>query len=157
MDGEERRRVRGCYMVAPEQRNQIAAAPHRDSPRFALLGSRLSRRNLIHARYTCAVARVSCDAISQYSVEIELCYNMRICLLLFVDEVRKEHVQGTAIQTPGLVAGVLGPQRRVSKPISFMYIVKIVFAFILIFVLGAIFTLFLDNLPAFILFIKSIM
>ncbi|KAG4959826.1 hypothetical protein JHK87_036459 [Glycine soja] len=50
---------------------------------------------------------------------------------------------------------VPGPA-RVSNPISFVYLVKIMFAFILIFVLVAIFTLFLDNLPAFILFLKSI-
>ncbi|RDY11857.1 hypothetical protein CR513_03436, partial [Mucuna pruriens] len=47
------------------------------------------------------------------------------------------------------------PARRVSNPISFVYFAKIVFAFILIFVLGAIFTLFLDNLPAFILFLSN--
>lgn len=54
------------------------------------------------------------------------------------------------------VSGVPGDERRESKPVSLLYIAKIVFAFILIFVLGAIFTLFLDNLPALILFVKSI-
>ncbi|XP_027358594.1 uncharacterized protein LOC113867450 isoform X2 [Abrus precatorius] len=76
--------------------------------------------------------------------------------LLSSEEVRNGRVQQMAMQAPGLVSGVPGPTRRVSKPVSFVYIVKIVFAFILIFVLGAIFTLFLDNLPAFILFVKSI-
>lgn len=64
--------------------------------------------------------------------------------------------QRTPMQTPGLVSGVSGPARRASNPISFVYLVKIMLAFILIFVLGAIFTLFLDNLPEFISFIKSI-
>lgn len=54
------------------------------------------------------------------------------------------------------VSGFPGDEKMVFKPISFLYGVKIVFAFILIFVLGAIFTLFLDNLPALILYVKSI-
>ncbi|XP_017434398.1 uncharacterized protein LOC108341224 isoform X2 [Vigna angularis] len=71
-------------------------------------------------------------------------------------EVRNGEFQQMRMQAPGLVAGVPGTARSVSNPITFVYIVKIMFAFILIFVLGAIFTLFLDNLPAFILFLKSI-
>ncbi|MED6145319.1 hypothetical protein PIB30_024073 [Stylosanthes scabra] len=50
--------------------------------------------------------------------------------------------------------GVLHPKRRVSKPFGLLYILKIVFAFIFIFVLGAIFTMFLDYLPELILFVK---
>ena len=47
---------------------------------------------------------------------------------------------------------------RTAKPvISSVYIGKIILAFILIFVLGAIFTLALENLPRLILFIKSSM
>ncbi|XP_062167673.1 uncharacterized protein LOC133873895 [Alnus glutinosa] len=50
------------------------------------------------------------------------------------------------------------PAKRVSKPeISFLYIGRIIIAFILIFVLGAIFTLALENLPRLILYIKSAM
>ncbi|TKY46333.1 hypothetical protein E2542_SST28371 [Spatholobus suberectus] len=71
-------------------------------------------------------------------------------------EVGKGQFQQMAMQAPGLVSGVPGPARGVSNPISFVYLVRIIFAFILIFVLGAIFTLFLNNLPAFILFLKSI-
>ncbi|ESW23478.1 hypothetical protein PHAVU_004G050600 [Phaseolus vulgaris] len=71
-------------------------------------------------------------------------------------EVRNEQFQQMRMQAPGLVSGVPGTARSVSNPITFVYIVKIIFAFILIFVLGAIFTLFLDNLPAFILSLKSI-
>ncbi|KAG6642812.1 uncharacterized protein LOC122277724 [Carya illinoinensis] len=41
--------------------------------------------------------------------------------------------------------------------ISFSYVGKIILAFILIFVLGAIFTLALENLPRLILFVKSSM
>ncbi|XP_057445851.1 uncharacterized protein LOC130737994 [Lotus japonicus] len=72
------------------------------------------------------------------------------------EEVRNGHVRLMATQTPGLVSGFSGDEKMVFKPISFHYGVKIVFAFILIFVLGAIFTLFLDNLPALILYVKSI-
>ncbi|XP_030927163.1 uncharacterized protein LOC115953573 [Quercus lobata] len=50
------------------------------------------------------------------------------------------------------------PVERAAKPeISFVYIGKIILAFILIFVLGVIFTLALENLPRLILFIKSSM
>nr|XP_023929568.1 uncharacterized protein LOC112040866 [Quercus suber]POF24237.1 hypothetical protein CFP56_12651 [Quercus suber] len=50
------------------------------------------------------------------------------------------------------------PVERTAKPvISFVYIGKIILAFILIFVLGAILTLALENLPRLILFIKSSM
>ncbi|KAK4581415.1 hypothetical protein RGQ29_024887 [Quercus rubra] len=50
------------------------------------------------------------------------------------------------------------PVERTAKPvISSVYIGKIILAFILIFVLGAIFTLALENLPRLILFIKSSM
>ncbi|XP_020207827.1 uncharacterized protein LOC109792801 isoform X2 [Cajanus cajan] len=72
-------------------------------------------------------------------------------------EVGNVQFQRMAMQTPpGPVSGVPGPAKSVSNPISFVYLVKIIFAFILIFLLGTIFTLFLDNLPAFILFLKSI-
>lgn len=71
-------------------------------------------------------------------------------------EVANGQFQQTPMQTPGPVPGAPGPARRVSNPISFVYFVKIMLAFILIFVLGAIFTLFLDNLPEFISFLKSI-
>ncbi|KAK7380791.1 hypothetical protein VNO78_33310 [Psophocarpus tetragonolobus] len=71
-------------------------------------------------------------------------------------EVGNGQFQHMAKQTPGLVSGVPDPARKVSNPISFVYLVKIMFALILIFVLGAVFTLFLDNLPDFILFLKSI-
>ncbi|RXH76162.1 hypothetical protein DVH24_019050 [Malus domestica] len=48
--------------------------------------------------------------------------------------------------------------KRVLKPaISFTYIGKIVLAFVMIFVLGAIFTLALENLPRMISFINSSM
>ncbi|GLT87475.1 hypothetical protein SLE2022_055570 [Rubroshorea leprosula] len=50
------------------------------------------------------------------------------------------------------------PRKRVSKSeISFIYIGKILIAFILMFVLGAIFTLSLENLPRLILYINSLM
>ncbi|KAF3973656.1 hypothetical protein ACB098_09G133300 [Castanea mollissima] len=50
------------------------------------------------------------------------------------------------------------PVKRTANPvISSVYIGKIILAFILIFVLGAIFTLALENLPRLILFIKSSM
>ncbi|KAL4607127.1 hypothetical protein ACB092_09G152100 [Castanea dentata] len=50
------------------------------------------------------------------------------------------------------------PVERTANPvISSVYIGKIILAFILIFVLGAIFTLALENLPRLILFIKSSM
>ncbi|CAK7341547.1 unnamed protein product [Dovyalis caffra] len=50
------------------------------------------------------------------------------------------------------------PAKTASKPgIGFVYIAKIVVAFILLFVLGAIFTLALENLPRLILFINSFM
>ncbi|XP_042052644.1 uncharacterized protein LOC121797927 isoform X2 [Salvia splendens] len=42
-----------------------------------------------------------------------------------------------------------------SSPISFVYIGKILFAFLLLFVIGAVFTLFLENLPQLILYINS--
>ncbi|KAL2335120.1 hypothetical protein Fmac_016333 [Flemingia macrophylla] len=72
-------------------------------------------------------------------------------------EVRNVQFQRMAKQTPpGPVSSVPDPAGRVSNPISFVYLVKIIFAFVLIFFLGTIFTLFLDNLPAFILFLKSI-
>ncbi|XP_028766909.1 uncharacterized protein LOC114724672 [Neltuma alba] len=70
------------------------------------------------------------------------------------DEVMIEH-NFEPIPMPTPVSGRLPPTRNVSKPISFLYLVKILFAFILIFVLGAIFTLALENLPALILFVKS--
>ncbi|XP_054825632.1 uncharacterized protein LOC129323060 isoform X2 [Prosopis cineraria] len=57
------------------------------------------------------------------------------------------------MRTP--VSGGLPPRRKVSKPISFLYLVKIVLAFIFIFALGAILTLALENLPALILLVKS--
>ncbi|KAG6430921.1 hypothetical protein SASPL_108995 [Salvia splendens] len=44
---------------------------------------------------------------------------------------------------------------RRSSPISFVYIGKILFAFLLLFVIGAVFTLFLENLPRLILYINS--
>ncbi|GMY20135.1 Maltase-glucoamylase, intestinal [Fagus crenata] len=49
------------------------------------------------------------------------------------------------------------PAEIVATPISFLYIGKIILAFILIFLLGLIFTLALENLPGFILFVKSSM
>ncbi|GLT65272.1 hypothetical protein SLA2020_377110 [Shorea laevis] len=50
------------------------------------------------------------------------------------------------------------PRTRVSKSgISFIYIGKILIAFILMFILGAIFTLSLENLPRLILYINSLM
>ncbi|KAJ4721318.1 Maltase-glucoamylase, intestinal [Melia azedarach] len=64
---------------------------------------------------------------------------------------------------PGRIPGVEssdGTHRRktVSKPgISFVYMGKILLAFVLIFVLGAIFTLALENLPRLILFLNSSM
>ncbi|KAF7819244.1 Maltase-glucoamylase, intestinal [Senna tora] len=60
------------------------------------------------------------------------------------------------LPTPVQVSSGLRTKKKSSKPISFLYIFKVVFAFILLFVLGAIFTLVLDNLPALILFIKSL-
>ncbi|KAI3444196.1 hypothetical protein Pfo_000861 [Paulownia fortunei] len=45
--------------------------------------------------------------------------------------------------------------RRRQSPISFLYIGKILIAFLLIFVFGAVFTLALENLPRFILYINS--
>ncbi|XP_025624616.1 uncharacterized protein [Arachis hypogaea] len=76
---------------------------------------------------------------------------------LFRTEIRHRDVRRMPKQAFGL--GVLYPERReskprVSKPINLLYIFKIVFAFIFIFVLGAIFTLFLDYLPELILFVK---
>ncbi|XP_031271513.1 uncharacterized protein LOC116129909 isoform X1 [Pistacia vera] len=50
------------------------------------------------------------------------------------------------------------PYKTVSKPvISLMYIGKILLAFVLMFVLGAIFTIALENLPRLILFLNSSM
>ncbi|KEH25555.1 transmembrane protein, putative [Medicago truncatula] len=63
-----------------------------------------------------------------------------------------EQRKGMAKETPRHVAG--GKSREPNQ-ISSAYIVKIILAFILIFVLGAIFTLFLDNLPELIVFVKS--
>ncbi|BFG37568.1 hypothetical protein CerSpe_238420 [Prunus speciosa] len=59
-----------------------------------------------------------------------------------------------AMPLPGVMrSGKLHVAKRVSKPeINFMYIGKIILAFILIFVLGAIFTLALENLPRLIYF-----
>ncbi|KAJ7971956.1 Maltase-glucoamylase, intestinal [Quillaja saponaria] len=55
-------------------------------------------------------------------------------------------------------SGAAATAKRVSQPaISILYIGKIVLAFTLIFVLGAIFTLALENLPSLLLFIKSVM
>ncbi|XP_027930486.1 uncharacterized protein LOC114186711 isoform X1 [Vigna unguiculata] len=79
-----------------------------------------------------------------------------VTLTDFSSEVRNGQFQQMRMQAPELVAGVPGTARSLSNPITFVYIAKIMFAFILIFVLAAIFTLFLDNLPAFILFLKSI-
>ncbi|KAL2249467.1 UNVERIFIED_CONTAM: hypothetical protein Sindi_2420400 [Sesamum indicum] len=45
--------------------------------------------------------------------------------------------------------------RRTQSPISFLYIGKILLAFLLIFVFGAVFTLALENLPRLILYINS--
>ena len=42
-----------------------------------------------------------------------------------------------------------------SSPITFVYIGKILFAFLLLFVIGAVFTLFLENLPQLILYVNS--
>ncbi|CAI8595200.1 unnamed protein product [Vicia faba] len=64
-------------------------------------------------------------------------------------------IQGMAKQTPRHLSNVPGGESSESNQIGSVYIVKIIFAFILIFVLGAIFTLFLDNLPALILFVQS--
>ncbi|KAI4301020.1 hypothetical protein L6164_034339 [Bauhinia variegata] len=67
-----------------------------------------------------------------------------------------EDVRPIPIRKPGS-GGRLRLERKVSKPvISILYIVKVVFAFILIFVLGAIFTLALENLPTLITFVKSL-
>ncbi|KAK9986844.1 hypothetical protein SO802_031795 [Lithocarpus litseifolius] len=55
------------------------------------------------------------------------------------------------------VKGTDGSERTGKPVISFVYIGKIILAFILIFVLGVIFTLALENLPRLILFIKSSM
>ncbi|KAL1548834.1 hypothetical protein AAHA92_17018 [Salvia divinorum] len=46
-------------------------------------------------------------------------------------------------------------RERQSLPISFVYIGKILLAFLLLFVIGTVFTLFLENLPQLILFINS--
>ncbi|KAL7225540.1 hypothetical protein ACSBR1_020831 [Camellia fascicularis] len=48
-------------------------------------------------------------------------------------------------------------KERSSKPISLWYIGKILLAFVFIFVMGAIFSLALENLPRLILFINSSM
>lgn len=45
--------------------------------------------------------------------------------------------------------------RRGESGMSYMYLAKILLAFLLIFVFGAIFTLFLENLPQLILYINS--
>lgn len=45
--------------------------------------------------------------------------------------------------------------RRGESAMSYMYLAKILLAFLLIFVFGAIFTLFLENLPQLILYINS--
>ncbi|WJX25434.1 hypothetical protein P8452_14473 [Trifolium repens] len=70
----------------------------------------------------------------------------------------EEHIQGMARQTTPRkhVSSVPRGESRVPNQINSVYIVKIVLAFVLIFVLGAIFTLFLDNLPELIVFVKSI-
>ncbi|CAK8533065.1 unnamed protein product [Lathyrus sativus] len=67
----------------------------------------------------------------------------------------KGPIQGMAKQTLKHASNVPGGESREPNPIGSVYIVKIILAFILIFVLGAIFTLFLDNLPALILFVQS--
>ncbi|XVE90223.1 hypothetical protein DITRI_Ditri20bG0061800 [Diplodiscus trichospermus] len=67
-------------------------------------------------------------------------------------------VQGVSTQIPN-IKNFDGshPTKRASKPgISFLYIAKIVIAFILMFVLAGIFMLALDNLPTLILFINSL-
>ncbi|KAK6942060.1 hypothetical protein RJ641_027437 [Dillenia turbinata] len=48
-------------------------------------------------------------------------------------------------------------QRSAQPVMSLMYIGKILLAFVFIFVIGAIFTLFLENLPKLVLFINSAM
>ncbi|KAL5834960.1 hypothetical protein ACOSQ3_014550 [Xanthoceras sorbifolium] len=64
---------------------------------------------------------------------------------------------------PERIAGVMGyegvrPIKRISKGgISGLYIGKILLAFMLMFVLGALFTVALENLPTFILFMNSSM
>ncbi|KAA8518358.1 hypothetical protein F0562_015759 [Nyssa sinensis] len=77
-----------------------------------------------------------------------------------VEGIRKgEHAQPTTTDIQS-VMGLDGSDtaERLSLPsISFRYIGKILLAFILIFVLGAIFTLALENLPRVILFINSSM
>ncbi|XWS64904.1 hypothetical protein CRYUN_Cryun05aG0044200 [Craigia yunnanensis] len=70
-----------------------------------------------------------------------------------------EGVRGVSTQIP-IVKNFDGfhPTRRASKPgIDFLYIAKIVFVFILMYVLAGIFVLALDNLPRLILFINSSM
>ncbi|XP_058722635.1 uncharacterized protein LOC131594501 [Vicia villosa] len=75
--------------------------------------------------------------------------------VLSSEEQRKGPIQGMAKQTPRHVSNVPGGENKEPNQIGSVYIVKIIFAFILIFVLGAIFTVFLDNLPALILFVQS--
>ncbi|KAH1217193.1 hypothetical protein GmHk_13G037897 [Glycine max] len=101
------------------------------------------------------VAASHIEAVKDGKEEEPIAFGPTSLLSNFGEEVGNGQFQQMAMQKPGLVPGVPGPA-RVSNPISFVYLVKIMFAFILIFVLVAIFTLFLDNLPAFILFLKSI-
>ncbi|XP_044478482.1 uncharacterized protein LOC123205554 isoform X2 [Mangifera indica] len=72
---------------------------------------------------------------------------------------RREKDRLFATQVPGVMSSDrTGPQKTISKPgISSMYIGKILLAFILMFVLGAIFTFALENLPRLILFLNSSM
>ncbi|XP_022743814.1 uncharacterized protein LOC111294669 [Durio zibethinus] len=73
---------------------------------------------------------------------------------------KEEGVEGISTQIPNVknFDGFHHPTKGASKPgISYLYIAKIVFAFILMFVLAAIFMLALDSLPTLILFINSSM
>ncbi|XP_004489654.1 uncharacterized protein [Cicer arietinum] len=79
--------------------------------------------------------------------------NWKLQTVLSFEERINGGIHGMAKQTP---KDVSGDESRVPNQISSLYIVKTIFAFILIFVLAAIFTLFLDNLPELIVFVKSI-
>ncbi|KAF9670290.1 hypothetical protein SADUNF_Sadunf13G0053100 [Salix dunnii] len=67
---------------------------------------------------------------------------------------QSEHFQ----QIPRQSSDGSRPAKTASKPdISFLYMAKILVAFVMLFVLGASFTLALENLPKLILFINSFM
>uniref|UniRef100_A0A2P2K4K9 Uncharacterized protein LOC105132457 isoform X12 n=1 Tax=Rhizophora mucronata TaxID=61149 RepID=A0A2P2K4K9_RHIMU len=72
---------------------------------------------------------------------------------------KKEQTRPTLAQIPNAVSlnATYPTKTVVGSGFSFLYVAKILLAFVLIFALGAIFTLALENLPRLILFMNSYM